>query len=78
MDDKYYPATCCACGTEFLAAKSILHELGMHEHGHGRCQCGAFLNLRFIPDEERMETKLWEDHVQEMNERGDLKPTILH
>jgi hypothetical protein len=62
--EEYYPATCCVCHQEFMAAKSILHEMGMHEHGHGRCKCGAFLNLRFIPEENRMETRLWEDFME--------------
>lgn len=64
-EPKTYPATCCECGNKFRAAKSIFQHWGMHERGHGTCKCGAFLNLRFIPGEERMETKKWDDYVFE-------------
>lgn len=67
---KFYPATCCNCREEFHAAKSIMQEMGAHEHGSGTCQeCGTHLNLRFIPGEERMESKPWDEFIAEQQKR---------
>ncbi|WP_018250349.1 hypothetical protein [Orenia marismortui] len=65
-EEKRYEATCCVCGNEFFANKSIMQHSGINEAGHGRCpECETFLNLTFDPEQEIMLTKKWDDFLAE-------------
>lgn len=64
-DQKYYPVECCVCGCEFNVAKSIFQSWGMNDAGHGSCpRCKEFLNLTYVPEEEKMISKKWDDYLK--------------
>ena len=69
-DQKYYPVECCVCGCEFNAARSILQMMGQNDAGHGTCpECKQFLNLTYVPQEEKMVSKKWEDYIAEIKDK---------
>lgn len=61
-----YPCKCPVCGQEFQAAKSIMQkDFGEDDKGCGNCpKCKTFLNLTFLPDENRMVTMVWDDYLK--------------
>lgn len=57
------PVSCCVCGHEFSAAKSIAMETGLN-HGHGACPaCKAFLHLTMNEDGVSMSSERWDDYL---------------
>jgi len=63
---KRYPCTCVACSHTFYACKSIGQSMGMHDAGCGSCpSCNEFLNLTFNPANETMQTRKWDEYIQE-------------
>lgn len=66
MEDtrKRYAITCPYCGKIQYACKSIFHEMGIKDGGHGKCLCCG-KHMRLIFDEELQEMKA--DEWQELN-----------
>ena len=51
--EKRYKVICCKCNKEIYATKSIFHEMGMFDLGHGRClHCNTSLQLIYEPETE--------------------------
>lgn len=66
---KRYPVKCCVCGHEFSATMSIMQLWGYYDNGCGSCpECGKFLNLTYVPQEEKMVSKKWDDYITEIKE----------
>lgn len=61
---KTYQITCPSCNTTIYACKSIFHEMGMHDLGHGSCPyCKTLMRLKFDPETDTMQAERWEDHA---------------
>lgn len=63
MEDnrKRYKIFCPYCGKEQYACKSIAHELGMSNAGHGTClDCKGFMRLIFNEESQEMTAEKWE------------------
>lgn len=61
---KAYPVSCCVCNHKFYASKSIAMDMGKLDAGHGSCpNCNTFLNLTFVPEQNRMVSTKWEDYL---------------
>lgn len=64
-DEKRYEIICPVCKKHLWACKSIFHDMGLNEHGAGRCSgCKSFLNLSFNPENETMKAVLYEDYLK--------------
>ena len=63
MEDnkKRYEITCPDCGKTQYACKSIAHELGLSDVGHGVCLfCKCLMHLVFNEESDTMTAKKWE------------------
>lgn len=63
MEDKRkrYKITCPYCQKVQYACKSILHEMGMYDCGHGTClDCKATMRLVYNGKTDTMTAKVWE------------------
>jgi hypothetical protein len=66
MEEKRYKIICCNCGEDIYATKSIFHQMGMLDLGHGRCcYCNTSLQLIYNPDNDTMSSKLFDEFVKE-------------
>lgn len=62
MEDnrKRYKIICPHCQKVQYACKSILHEMGMYDAGHGTClECKNLMRLRYNPETETMQAEKW-------------------
>ena len=58
---KRYQINCPYCGKVQYACKSMLHEMGYYEAGHGTCmKCKGFMKLIYSPESDTMTAKEWE------------------
>ncbi len=58
---KRYQIICPYCGKVQYACKSMLHEMGYNEAGHGTCmECKGFMKLIYNPKSDTMTAKEWE------------------
>lgn len=58
---KRYKIICPYCGKVQYACKSIAHEMGMSDIGHGTClSCKGFMRLIFNEETQEMKAKQWE------------------
>lgn len=63
MEDKRkrYEIMCPYCGRVQYACKSILHEMGIEDGGHGIClACEKNMRLIFNENEQIMKAEKWE------------------
>lgn len=75
MEDKKYEITCPACGAELLTQKSLFHHMGLFEHGRGEClKCNQLMQIEFLPNEDKMQTRIWNEWVKEFRTRNDIEP----
>lgn len=57
---KRYEITCPYCGKVQYACKSIFHEWGIADGGHGTClECKEFMRLIFNEKEQVMKAEKW-------------------
>lgn len=66
MSKERYSCKCPVCGHEFWAAKSLAHEMGILDGGHGSCpSCGTFHNLTLDEGNKKMLVKPWDKYINE-------------
>lgn len=67
---KTYECRCCNCGHEFLAQKSIFHDMGFFDLGRAECpKCNTVLNLIYNPENDSMTVRLHEDLINEIKNK---------
>lgn len=72
MDDnrKRYKINCPYCGKEQYACKSIMHEWGIQDAGHGTClECNEFMKLIYNAETDTMTADKWE-----VRKNGEVSP----
>lgn len=61
MEDKRYKITCPYCGKVQYACKSVFHEMGIADGGHGTCcECKKPMHLIFNEELQSMKAEIWE------------------
>ena len=69
---KRYEITCPRCGKIQYACKSIFHEMGMYDTGHGRCLgCREHMRLQYDPKTDTMEAIKWENNPEAAGQEGE-------
>ncbi|MCX4351740.1 MAG: hypothetical protein OSJ60_08885 [Lachnospiraceae bacterium] len=59
--EKRYKIICPYCGRTQYACKSIFHEMGVADGGHGTClECKEHMRLIFNEKEQLMKAEKWE------------------
>jgi hypothetical protein len=55
---KRYKIICPYCGRVQYACKSIFHEMGVYDAGHGIClRCDGSMRLKYNPEADAMQAK---------------------
>lgn len=72
---KRYEIICPYCGKAQYACKSLAHDWGIADAGHGNClKCGGFMKLLYNQKNDSMTAEEWEirgkESVTERNKRG--------
>ncbi len=58
---KRYKIICPYCGRVQYACKSIFHEMGIYDAGHGSClDCKKPMGLAYNPETDTMQADKWE------------------
>lgn len=58
---KRYDIICPYCGKVQYACKSLAHEWGIADAGHGNClKCGGFMKLLYNQENDSMTAEEWE------------------
>ena len=58
---KRYKIICPYCGKVQYACKSIFHEMGIYDAGHGGClDCKKPMRLVYNPETDKMQADKWE------------------
>lgn len=58
---KRYKIICPYCGRVQYACKSIFHEMGLYDAGHGTClECKGSMRLEYNPEADTMQADKWE------------------
>ncbi len=69
---KRYKIICPYCGKVQYACKSIMHELGIEDAGHGGClECKGFMKLLYNAESDTMTAEKWE--VRKRGEMSDMR-----
>lgn len=69
MHGKRYEIKCPYCEKVQYACKSIAHEWGIADAGHGNCvECGGFMKLIYSQEGDSMAAGKWEIRRKEKGE----------
>lgn len=69
---KRYKIICPYCGKVQYACKSIMHEWGIEDAGHGGClDCKGFMKLLYNAESDTMTAEKWE--VRKRGEMSDMR-----
>ena len=73
MEDKRkrYRITCPYCGKVQYACKSLFHEMGIEDAGHGTClDCGGFMKLIYDRSADEMTAGIWVIRSKKVPRKG--------